>query len=214
VASQPSPAWTGRYFAVFVGPLLLLAGIGLAHAGRLGLIALAIVVALSLHTRTHEIDRKGDARLVAALIAPHVHPGDVVVAVHPEQAPVMHYYFPPGLKYATALGWMPDPKVFDWRDALDRLKAAGPAETLDHLLDDMHPGQRLILAFPIIRTADWGAPWTSLVRQRSRQWAKAAADDLRLHRIVAEPRFRHHRALLRGVRTVIYRVQPLPQIGQ
>jgi hypothetical protein len=203
LSSQFSPAFTGRYFAIFAGPVLLIAAIGLAHAGRLGLICLIIVLALWLDPRTGTLNRKSDARAVAALVAPHVHRGDLVVSVHPEQAPLLHYYFPPGLRYATALGPMPDPGVFDWRDALERLRLADPGATLGQLVNTLAPGRRLVLVLPIIRTARWAAPWTRLVRRRSGEWQTAASDDRYLRRLIVAPRFGHQR-LPRGVRAIIY----------
>jgi hypothetical protein len=140
---------------------------------------------------------------VAALVAPHVHRGDLVVSVHPEQAPLLHYYFPPGLRYATALGPMPDPGVFDWRDALERLRLADPGATLGQLVNTLAPGRRLVLVLPIIRTARWAAPWTRLVRRRSGEWQTAASDDRYLRRLIVAPRFGHGR-LPRGVRAIIY----------
>ena len=202
--SQVSPAWAPRYFAVFVGPLLLLAGIGLAHAGRLGLVALAIVVALWLDPQTGRIEAKSNVRVVAAKIKHDVLPGDLVVSVHPEQMPLLHYYFPPGLKYATALGPAPDPQVFDWRDALPKLEAAGPKRTLDPMVRSLRPGQTLVLTLPIIRTGRWGAPWTKLVRTRSAQWEQAAQQHPLLARIGPQPRYTNKR-LPRGVRVVLYR---------
>jgi len=206
LSSQVSPAFTGRYFAVFVGPVLLLAGVGLAHAGRLGLVCLCIVLALWLDPRTGTINRKSDVRLVASLIKPHVMPGDLVISAHPEQAPLLHYYFRPGLRYATALGQMADPRVFDWRDALDRLRMAHPPTMLAPLVSSLRPGQRVILVLPIIRRARWGAPWTRLVRRRSAEWERAANRDPRLDRLDVYPHFGTD-PLPRGVRAVIYRVR-------
>lgn len=209
-ASQVSPAFTGRYLATFVGPALLLAGIGLAHAGRLGIIALLIILAMWFDPRTSQVNGKSDARLVAAKIRNSVSDGDLVISVHPETAPLLHYYFPPGLRWATALGPMPDTGIFDWRDALDRLRAAKPRRTLATLVDPMRPGQTVVLVLPIIRTGRWGAPWTALVRKRSAQWQRAADKDPRLVRLAAEPRF-GHRHLPRGVRAVLYRVRSVPR---
>jgi len=48
LASQVSPAWSNRYFSVFVGPVLLLGAAGLARGGRLGLVVIAILVAFWL----------------------------------------------------------------------------------------------------------------------------------------------------------------------
>lgn len=213
LASQVSPAYTARYFAVFLGPVLLLAGAGLAHAGRLGVVAVLIVTALWLDPMTGALKHKSDVRVVAADLRPHVRPGDLVVSIHPEQAPVLRYYLPPGLRYATALGVMPDPGVFDWRDALDRFKRARPAGTLDALVSTVPPGGRLILVLPIIRTADWRAPWTSLVRRRSGQWQRDADRDPDLRRLMAIPSFGSGH-LPRGVRTVVYeRVGATPVPG-
>ena len=205
LASQASPAFAGRYFAILVGPLLLLSGIGLSRSGRMGLIALAFILVLWFDPRTHQLRSKSDARTVAARISSSVQAGDLVVSVHPEQAPLLHYYFPPNLRYATALGPMPDPGVFDWRDALDRLRAAHPTPTLHGLVRTMHPGQTLILTLPIIRTARWGAPWTALVKKRSSQWQSAADRDPRLRRLGRQPDLDGVRPP-RGVRVVLYRV--------
>ncbi len=205
LSSQASPAFTGRYFAVFVGPVILLAGVGLAHAGRLGIVCLLIVLALWLDPRTDQINRKSDARTVAALIKDHVSPGDLVISAHPEQAPLLHYYFPRGLRYATALGPMADPQVFDWRDALDKLRAAHPPAVLSPLVSTMKPGQQVILVLPIIRRATWNAPWTRLVRRRSAEWERAANRDPQLDRLETYPTFEDG-PLPRGVRAVIYRV--------
>ena len=213
-ASQVSPAYTGRYWAVFVGPLLLLAAIGLSHAGRLGLVALAIIFVLWLNPRSAELQNKSDVRLVAARLEGQVFPGDLVVSIHPEHTPVLHYYFPEGLRYADAIGMVGDPRVFDWRDALDRLRAAKPSRTLDSYVSSLRPGQTLILTLPIIRTGSWNAPWTALVRKRSAQWQRAADRHPELVRIAAEPRFGNKR-LPRGVRTVLYRkaAEPRPVDG-
>jgi hypothetical protein len=107
-----------------------------------------------------------------------------------------------------------DPRVFDWRDALDRLRAAKPSRTLDSYVSSLRPGQTLILTLPIIRTGSWNAPWTSLVRKRSAQWQRAADRHPELVRIAAEPRFGNKR-LPRGVRTVLYRkaAEPRPVDG-
>ena len=213
-ASQFSPAYTSRYWAVFVGPLLLLAAIGLSHAGRLGLVALTIIFVLWLNPRSAELQNKSDVRLVAARIDGQVFPGDLVVSIHPEHTPVLHYYFPEGLRYADAIGMVGDPRVFDWRNALDRLRAAKPSRTLDSYVSSLRPGQTLILTLPIIRTGSWNAPWTSLVRKRSAQWQRAADRHPELVRIAAEPRFGNRR-LPRGVRTVLYRkaAEPRPVDG-
>ena len=46
IGSQLSPAWANRYLAAGIAPFLLLAAAGFAHAGRLGLVGLALVAVL------------------------------------------------------------------------------------------------------------------------------------------------------------------------
>jgi mannosyltransferase len=202
--SQVSPAWANRYWATFVGPLLLLAAAGLAHARRLGLVGLAIVVVFFwLDPRTGQLNAKSDAHTVAVLVRDTLKPGDLVVSTQPEQMPVMYYYLPAGLRYATSMGAVGDPRVMDWRNALDRLKDAGPKRTERKLLKTMHPGQRLLLVQPILRTARWNAPWTKLIKHRSVQWEHALDGDARLERTISAPVFGYG-PLPHGVRAVLY----------
>jgi mannosyltransferase len=205
LASQLSPAWSNRYFAVFVGPLLLLGAAGLARGGRLGLVVVAILFVFWFHPRTGALNHKSDAHTVAVLVRDRLEPGDMVVAIHPEQGPVMHYYLPQdiGLRWADAMGPVKHPTFFDWRSALDRLKAAKPTPTEDALVRTLKPGQKILAIFPIIRTARWGAPWTSEVRKRSAQWQRVLDRDHRLSRTLAEP-VTEGKPVPKGVRAVLY----------
>lgn len=205
LASQASPAWSSRYFSVFIGPALLLAGVGVTRFGKVGLVALAIVLVLWFDPRERTIRSKSDAYRVATTLKEQglIDRGDLVVAVHPEYGPAMRYYLGGGYQWADALGPVADNRVFDWRDALDRFKAAGPKRTLARLEPRVKPGQHLVLILPIIRTASWGAPWTSEIRRRTPQWEKAVNNDPRFVRVGPVPRFDGH-ALPRGVRAVVY----------
>jgi mannosyltransferase len=205
IASQISPAWSNRYFAAFLGPLLLLGAAGLARGGRLGIVVLAVLVAFWFNPRTGALKNKSDAHTVAVLTRDRLEAGDMVVAVHPEQGPVMHYYLPKdiGLRWANIMGPVDDPTIFDWRDARDRLKAAKPTPTEDALVRTLKPGQKLLAIFPIIRTARWGAPWTSEVRTRSGQWQRVLDRDKRLSRTLAVP-VTEGKPLPKGVRAVLY----------
>lgn len=205
LASQASPAWTGRYLGAFLGPILLLAGAGLARTGKLGLVTLALIAALWLDPRTNQVRSKSNVHAVGAVIEGRVAPGDLVVSTHPEQLPVLHYYFPAGLRWADAMGPVRDTSMFDWRDALDRLRAAKPRRVAPRLVATLRPGQNLLLVQPIIRTSRWRAPWTRLVRKRAAQWERRLDADPRLERVEALPTFAK-RAVPRGVRTVRYRV--------
>jgi hypothetical protein len=102
------------------------------------------------------------------------------------------------------MGPVEDPRVMDWRDALDRLEAAKPRRTARAAVDRLSPGQELILVQPILRTARWGAPWTSLVRKRSVQWERRLDADRRLSREAVVPVFGYDR-LPKGVRAIVYR---------
>jgi mannosyltransferase len=204
LASQLSPAFANRYFASFVGPFLLIAAVGLAHAGRLGIVTLVLVLAFWLDPRTSDINAKSNARSVGASIQTLVTAGDLVVSTHPEQLPLVAYYLPDGVRYGDSLGFVEDPRVFDWVDALDRLKAATPRRTMEPMIRSLRPGQELVLVQPILRTARWGAPWTSLVRRRSVQWERALDADGRMRREAVVPVFGYDR-LPRGVRAIVYR---------
>jgi len=74
----------------------------------------------------------------------------------------------------------------------------------DHALARLHPGQQLVLVLPILRTASWVAPWTKLVKKRSKQWERALDHDPRLAREQAIPHLSGSR-LPHGVRVVLFR---------
>jgi mannosyltransferase len=205
LASQASPAWATRYFSVFIGPALLMAGAGLVRFGKPGLIALGITLVLWFNPHERQIRGKSDAYRVAGTLKQQglIQKGDLVVAVHPEYGPAMRYYLGGGYRWADALGPVTDNRVFDWRDALDRFKAAGPKRTLAKLDPTVRSGQHLILIMPIIRTASWGAPWTSEIRHRAPQWERALNADRNFIRIGPVPSFKR-RPLPRGVRAIVY----------
>ena len=179
LASQISPAWTTRYFAVILGPVVLLAAAAIVRAGRLG--AVGLVVVLFLWWGYNLSDNKENARQVAAAVAPQIRPGELVISTHPEQVPVLRYYLGGGLRFATTLGPVTDPRVFDWRDVVDRLKASRPRPTLDALLATVPRGQEFVVVTPVFRDyRAWDAPWTRLVWQRSTVWTNLLGRDPRL----------------------------------
>ena len=179
--SQFTPAWALRYLGVLVGPVLLVAAAGLPRAGRLGLVALAMVIVFWVAFQAE--DRKSNAATIGALFSDEVRPGDIVLSTQPEQVPVLAYYFGYDKSFATPLGRVADNRVMDWRDALGKLEAASPEKTLEPLIAELGPGERFFLVRPLIRSEDaWSAPWTSLVRERSDEWALALASDERFTR--------------------------------
>ena len=186
--SQLSPAWAVRYLAVAVGPLLLLAAAALARAGRLGLATLALVAVLWAITGVPG-DTQTTERNVIGQLESTLKPGDLVVSTHPERLPVLHYYLPPGLRYATTLGPVSSPGVMDWRDALPRLRRATTRSTLGPLLDSLPRGRALLIVRPVTaKSSSWDAPWTSLVRRRSSAWARTVTEDPRFVRLAGAPR--------------------------
>ena len=65
---------------------------------------------------------KSNVRAISEEIAPSLKPGDLVVSTQPEQIPVLSYYLPDGLRYATLWGPVDDLGVTDWRDGVERLR--------------------------------------------------------------------------------------------
>ena len=182
--SQISSSWTSRYFAVLLGPLLLVAAAGIVHAGKLGLGALVLAVFLWIGFSVH--DDKSNARGIARAAAHYLEPGDLVLSTHPEQVPVLRYYLGPGYRYATQLGPSTDPRVMDWRDALARLRAATVRHDLEPLLATVPPEGRLVVVSPVFRDYHaWQARWTRAVYLSSQAWTRAVAADPRFRRVVA-----------------------------
>jgi len=185
-ASQVSPAWANRYLAVGVPPLMLAAAAGLAHAGRLGVAGLVVAALLSAGNAPPA--DKSNVRDVAAAIGPSLRSGDLVVSTQPEQVPVLSYYLPDGLRYATLTGLLGDTGVTDWRDGPERLAATSAERDLAPLLDALEPGRRLVLVEPIIfDIRRWEAPWTELVRLRSEEWRQYVSNDGRFTVSSIEP---------------------------
>ena len=175
VMSQISPAWANRYFAIALPPFILLAAGGLAHAGRLGLVGLLLVVVMWAQDAAPV--EKSNVRAVAHDIGPSLAPGDLVISTQPETVPVLHYYLPEGLKYATLTGPLTDVGVWDWRDGVTRLNATNPEKDLKPLIDALPVGRRVALVEPITWTLNrWMAPWTKLVRIRSKEWSQYLSD--------------------------------------
>jgi mannosyltransferase len=179
LASQVNPAWTTRYFAVVLGAIVLLMARGFVLAGRLGVIALIAVVFIWTGYGAH--NDKENARNLATTLASRVHPGELLISTHPEQVPVLRYYFGPGLRYANTFGAVRDPQAFDWADAVSRLRATPPQQTLDRLVATVPRGQELIVVTPVFRDyRAWNATWTKLVWQTATVWTSLLQHDSQL----------------------------------
>ncbi len=179
LSSQVNPAYVPRYFAPVVASILLIAALGSARAGVLGIVALAASVVFLLNPSAVVPSYKSDMRDVGGEMAPLVHAGDLVVVGQPEQTSLAWYYLPNKLRYANTTGPVADPTYMNWVDALSRLKHAAPAATLDPLVASLKPGQQLLYVRPLTEGAqNWEAPWTQLIRRRSAQWGALLQADV------------------------------------
>jgi hypothetical protein len=169
VSSLISPAWTARYFAIIVGPLVLLGARGLVRAHHLGLVALvAVVFFWAGYTVRND---KENAKQIAAGVQPYVRPGELIISTHPEQTPVLRYYLGARQRWATTLGPMKDPRLFDWRDAVPRLRGTRAKPTLDALLVTVPRGGEFVVIAPVFRDyRAWRATWTKLVWEKATAW--------------------------------------------
>jgi mannosyltransferase len=184
--SQASPAWANRYLAVALPPFLLLAAGGLAFARRLGVVGL-VLVAIMWAQDAAPVE-KSNVRAIANNISPSLQPGDLIVSTQPETIPVLHYYLRPGLKYATLTGAQTELGVWDWRDGVERLEATSAEQDLRPVIDSLPTGSRVVLVEPITWTLNrWRAPWTELVRIRSKEWAQYISNDQRLKVAAIQP---------------------------
>jgi len=173
------PGWAERYLAVAVGPVLVLAAFGLQRAGRLGMVALALVLSFwILDPVDTTADRKSNVAAIAAQVRHRLAPGDLVLSSQPEQVPVLRYYLGPHVRFGTPLGAVPDTQVMDWRDAVARMQRESTRTTLLPLVARAQPGSHVLLVVPIWHQRD--APWARLVIARSKQWQRALRSDPRL----------------------------------
>jgi hypothetical protein len=186
--SHITPAFVSRYFAPVLAPILLLAAWGCARAGIVGIVALMLSVVFVAHISSYAPQYKSDMRDIGGEMAPLLAPGDLVISGQPEQVPLMWYYLPNGLRYASTLGGVSDPRYMNWVYALRRLEHAAPQATLAPLLASLTPGQRLLFVRPLTEGAkNWQAAWTLLVRRRSAQWGELLSSDPHLKQIAVAP---------------------------
>jgi hypothetical protein len=123
-------------------------------------------------------------RDVAGELAPYLRPGDLVLVGEPQQSPLVWYYLPAGLRFATLTGPLKDPSYVNWVDAYTRLEDTDPRATLNALVASLQPGQRLLYTRPLTEGAiQWNAPWSMLVRRRAAQWGALISTDPQLRPI-------------------------------
>lgn len=196
LAAQASPSWASRYLAVCVPAILLLAAIALSQAGRRGFVALALILLFWVQPLGRitglrpaaRLDDKADVKPLASAVAPGLHPGDLVLVMQMEEVPVLAYYLPSGLRFATAVGRRPtaDVGIADWRNALARMEATTVATGLQPELDATAMGSKVLLLCQ--QPVDHGRtvlPWFSQMELRCQQWRAALQSDPRFSPAVA-----------------------------
>ncbi len=181
-----SPAWAPRYLAIIVGPLLLLVGLGLRRAGHLGLVALILVCCFwVLDPRGTSRDAKSSVGSVARVVRAHLGAEPLVLATQPEQVPTLAYYLPHVTRFGTPLGPVSDPRVTDWRDALNRFRHSSIRAVLAALLRPLVAGQRVALVVPTLNATT--PLWAKLIARTSIAWARYLRHDphLRLLKVIS-----------------------------
>ena len=179
VADLAAPDWVARYFATLVGPLLLLIGLSAARARIVGVFAIALCIAFGANPNSFAAAHLSNMAQIRAQLAPALHPGDLVAVAQPEQTPLAWYYLPAGLRYASTIGPVGDPRRMNWFDAQRRLQRAAPAATLGPLVASLRPGQHLLFVRPLTEgVRNWKQPWSELVRRRAAQWGQLLTEDV------------------------------------
>ena len=90
--SKVTPAWAFRYLAVLVGPLLLVFGLGIARAGRMGIVGLLLVSLFwMLDPVPHNVNSKSNVGSIAAQARAHLGRDPLVLSTQPEQVATLAY---------------------------------------------------------------------------------------------------------------------------
>ena len=122
--SQFSPAWTTRYLGVALGPILLLAALGLARAGNLGLVALVIVLGVWAVPKTYDLRNKSNASDLRKAAAPQLRPGIVPRPVLDKAAIVLGALEagPATLAQLVQSTGLARQDYFNWRGAMRKIE--------------------------------------------------------------------------------------------
>lgn len=184
VASLFVPAWTIRYLAPLLAPLLLLITYACSRSGIVGLAVVVIACAFLANAASFVPKAKSDMQDISGELGPSLHRHDLVLLGQPEQAPLAFYYLPGGLRYATSLGPDPHPGFMNWDDAYTRLADSDQKATLDRLVATLSPGQHLLYIRPLTEgQAAWSTKWSTLVRRRAAQLGALLESDPQLRTV-------------------------------
>nr|MBA2437907.1 glycosyltransferase family 39 protein [Acidimicrobiia bacterium] len=195
LASLLEPAWAGRYFGVFLPPVILLMALGLARERRRGLVALGLIAFLAVEPFSNfpgllptGSGQKSNVRRSVLMVDHLAGAGDVVVSTQMEHVPLLHYYLGPDLRYADPMGPVADPQIVDWRDATARMLSATPEQGLVPLVEDMEAGSHLFLVCPRSEGDDDEdedrLEWVVLMEQHCLSWRATLVDDPSMERVL------------------------------
>jgi hypothetical protein len=98
--------------------------------------------------------------------------------------------------------------VFDWRDAVDRLRAAQPRPTFASLLATVPRGSEFVVVSPVFRGyRAWDATWTRLVWRKAERWSVVLAHDpqVRLVRHIVTNEIAVKRDYFKPIQAFVYR---------
>lgn len=189
LGAQFSPSWAARYLAICVPAMMLLAAVGLARAGARGSLALALILVFWIQPLGRitglrpagSLSGKATVKPLARGVAPVLKAGDLVLVMQMEEVPVLAYYLPPGVRFATAMGGVADPRVADWRDAFTRMKQTTVATALEPELDSAPVGSNVVLLCAHPHTGPSGVGWFVQIALRCEEWRAT---------LKADPRFK------------------------
>ncbi|MFN2607448.1 MAG: glycosyltransferase family 39 protein [Acidimicrobiales bacterium] len=148
-SQRGSSIWSYRYLAVVLPGLLVVAGVGLGRAGRAGIGGLAVLAFLTAPIDASvPLFKKSNLRGVVEAMAPTLRPGDLVISPDYGEVPLLWHYLPPGLRLATTEGLVPDPRVSDQRDGVERLRHSRLQTALPPLVASVPVGGHVLVVCP------------------------------------------------------------------
>lgn len=215
LSSLLEPAWAGRYFGLYLPPLVLLMALGLARERRRGMAALGLIAFLAIDP-FHQLPgllptdptQKSNVRRSVLMVDHLASAGDLVVSTQMEHVPLLHYYFGPTLAYADPMGPVADPQIVDWRDATERMRAATPEKGLVPLVEDMEVGNHLFLVCPRSDNDEDSLEWSVLMEEHCLSWRTALVDDPSMGRIFGPVSPNPRRAAGSSVFITVYQKLP------
>ncbi|MDP8975714.1 MAG: glycosyltransferase family 39 protein [Actinomycetota bacterium] len=141
--------WVYRYLAAVVGPLILVAGAGLAGGGRTALAALWVVALATAPIATKGASHhKSNSGALGDQAGRQLRAGDLVISTDPHVVPLLAHYLPSGVRYVTTSGPVADEGIVDWRKMTDRLRDGQPATTLPPLMESLPRSAHVLLTCP------------------------------------------------------------------